>query len=75
MKKNRQEKMVNALASACGKSPHILHYIFVYELDDGTISRVSCGSQMALLGLLETFKIRITDEYRNYVEIDNDDND
>jgi hypothetical protein len=74
MKKNRQEKMVNALADACSKSPHILHYIFVYELDDGSISRVSCGSQMALLGLLETFKIRITDEYRNYAEVDNDDN-
>jgi hypothetical protein len=75
MKKNCREEMVNALADACSKSPHILHYIFVYELDDGSIGRVSYGSQIALLGLLETYKGRIADEYRDHAEIDNDNDD
>lgn len=67
MKKKHQEDLINRCATIATRSEHIKHYVFLYETDDGSHHRVSCGPHAALIGLMEICKARIMDDYRDYI--------
>jgi len=67
MKKRHQKDLIDRCATIASIAQHIKHYVFLYETDDGSFHRMSCGSQFAQIGLIETCKLRIADNYRDYV--------
>lgn len=67
MKKRHQEDLVNRCATMASIAQHIKHYIILYETDDGCVHRLSAGSQSAQMGLMEIFRSRIADDYRDYI--------
>lgn len=66
MKKRHQQDLINRCADIASQAEHIKHYIFVWETDDGCVHRNSMGSQAAQIGLMDIYKARIMDDYRDY---------
>ena len=67
MKLYQQKELVYRLGEMAARASQIEAYIILYEDASGAIERVSSGSQMAQIGLLETAKTRTLDNYRDVI--------
>ena len=65
MKKIPAKALIYELGCMASRAEQISSYIILYEDQTGQITRISSGSQMAQIGLLETAKARTLDHYRD----------